>query len=146
MSNPFKWDGEDHPDIVSLVLLVLTCFLVMGLLTLLTACDNSARMLDCVDGCSTFSNGVDGIDGADGTDGIDGTDAVFEVVDPCGDNPAFAHEEVLLRLVSGGPLYAHYSNGSLQFLTPLYPNTSYRTTDGTNCHFSIDSLHNIVYP
>lgn len=50
------------------LLFILTAFFI-------TACDNTALLLDCVDGCSV-SNGADGRDGATGAQGPAGQDGI----------------------------------------------------------------------
>lgn len=78
----------------------------------------------------------------DGTFGVvlDGTDApptpytVTEMIDPCGDQTAF--DEILMRLAND-QLVAHFSSGSLEFLTTLPPG-NYVTTDGTHCYFTVN--------
>jgi hypothetical protein len=60
---------------------------------------------------------------------------ITELLDPCGNGAGF--DEVLLR-TSGGDIIAYFEQGANRFLSVLTPG-SYRTTDGTNCNFSIDS-------
>lgn len=62
-------------------------------------------------------------------------ESVSEVLEPCGDSPGF--DEVLLRMNSGR-LVAYFESGGNRFLSTLPPG-NYRTTDGTNCNFSIDN-------
>lgn len=50
------------------LLLILAVFFI-------TACDNTSRLLDCIDGCS-ISDGQDGQDGAEGAQGPAGQDGI----------------------------------------------------------------------
>jgi hypothetical protein len=70
-------------------------------------------------------------------------ETIVEVIDPCGDNPSKQFEEVLLRL-SNGQILAHFSSGNKEFFSLLSPG-NYVTTDGTNCHFTVDAKNNITY-
>ncbi len=113
------------------------------------------------------TNGTDGVDGEDGTDckvvqlsngayitcsdgseatifnGVDGSDSVAEVIDPCGDEAAF--DEVLFRFADD-TIYAVYAdlNANKIHLTEL-PAGAYVTTDGTDCHFTIDTENQLSY-
>lgn len=86
---------------------------------------------------------LNGIDGKDGQDGEPALYSVVGLVDPCGDFPGF--DEVLLRLGTG-QLLAHYSSGNgnnrVEFLA-LVEQGNYTTTDGSGCHFSVDSDNQI---
>lgn len=82
----------------------------------------------------------------DGQDGVDGEDAatvisVSEIIDPCGKQTSF--DEVILRLTNG-QLLAHYSQGGNEFLSVIGPG-SYRTTDGTNCNFTVNSTGSVTW-
>lgn len=66
---------------------------------------------------------------------------VVDIINPCGD--ATGHDEVLFRLQNRS-LIAHYASGSAQFLTVLAPG-SFVTTDGTNCHFSVNNAMDVVW-
>jgi len=126
-------------------------------------------LIECEDGTSSFiSNPEQGPAGQDGVgcnvtpaingalitcatgsvlvlNGQDGTDApptaytVVGLVDPCGDKPGI-YDEVFFRL-HNGLLVASFSdnqNGLNTRFSVLTPG-SYRTTDGSNCYFSVDS-------
>lgn len=90
------------------------------------------------------ATGATGPAGQDGTAGEAGASAVVEVIDPCG--PEGAHDEVLLRFTDGGPLFAVYFSHQqkLAFMTELVPGTSYITTDGTGCAFSVDENNEVM--
>jgi hypothetical protein len=79
--------------------------------------------------------GAAGPQGLPGEAGKAGQNAVVEVYDPCGDSPGF--DEVILKLADG-TLMSYFESGSNRFLTILRPGT-YRTTDGSNCIFTIRS-------
>lgn len=89
----------------------------------------SGSIIDCEDGTSAVL--------LNGQNGLDGAHAVLEIIDPCNKQGAF--DEVLLRL-SNGALLAYFTQGSFNtsFLTLLTPG-QYQTTDGTNCHFTVNS-------
>lgn len=103
------------------------------------SCTVAAMSNGAIITCGTTSTVI--LNGAKGTDGSNGKDApptaysVVEMIDPCGAQSQF--DEVLLRLANN-QLIAHFSNGSNQFLTVIGPG-SYITTDGTSCHFTIDT-------
>lgn len=125
---------------IILLALIFTIFLIF-----LTACgEDGARGPAGVPGADgrNGTNGEQGPTGPQGGVGSSGADAILEVINPCGDDPA--HDEVILRL-SGGRLLAHYSSGGKQFLTLLQANTTYSTTDGHACTFTVDSAMNISY-
>lgn len=108
-------------------------------------------------------SGTDGSDGQDGNDGIagatgpkgdpgePGSDAPpnpltpVELVDPCGDTPG-VFDEVFLRMYSGILLasFSDNSGGKNTRLSVIIPG-SYVTTDGSNCHFQVNSQMEIEY-
>lgn len=97
---------------------------------------------------SPGQNGSDGVDGADGRDGEDGISPTspflpVDIVDPCGDT-AGIYDEVLLRL-GNGTLLASFSDnaGGQNTRFSILVAGSYRTTDGSNCYFSVDSSNQI---
>lgn len=99
-------------------------------------------LISCTDGTqSVVLDGEDGANGQNGQDAQISAHTIVEVYDVCG-NQAGALDEVLLRTKSGKWI-AHYSSGSLQFLTILEPG-SYRTTDSTRCAFTVNSSNQIV--
>lgn len=59
---------------------------------------------------------------------------IVDLIDPCGQEADF--DEVLLKLYNGQYL-VHFSHGGKQFLSTIGTG-SYVTTDGTNCHFTIN--------
>lgn len=104
-------------------------------------------LISCTDGTSavlldgpTGPRGDTGEKGDSGSNGVDGLNApptpytVTEMIDPCGDQTAY--DEILMRLAND-QLVAHFSSGSLEFLTVIPPG-NYVTTDGTHCHFTVD--------
>jgi len=102
---------------------------------------SNGAVITCSNTSAVVYNGKDGTDGEDGVDGKDGEDAPVgtytftESIDPCGSESQF--DEVLFR-TGAGELVAHYSKGNKQFLTFIGPG-SYKTTDGTNCLFTVNS-------
>ena len=86
-------------------------------------------------------DGKDGAAGIAGSPGRNGTSPapsaydIAEIIDPCGKQAT--HDEVILRLTNGS-LLAHYSDGTKQFFSVIGAG-SYRSTDGTNCVFSVDA-------
>lgn len=93
----------------------------------------NGSIISCTDGTSVVI--LNGVDGADGQDAPPTPYTVTGLIDPCGKQGQF--DEVLLRLANGS-LLAHYASGSNQFLVVIGPG-NYKTTDGTNCFFSINS-------
>lgn len=96
---------------------------------------NGARIV-CTDGSEAVV-----INGTNGSDAPVSQYSVLEVIDPCGDTPGF--DEVLLRLANN-TLLAHYSDGQKQFLVLIGPG-SYVTTDGKNCHFTVDTNMGVTW-
>lgn len=101
-----------------------------------TQLENGAQIL-CGDNTGAIIlNGAVGQMGASGQDGRDlaaGPYTIVGIIDPCGKQSAY--DEVLIRL-GNSQLLAHYSDGAKQFFVLIGPG-SYRTTDGTNCHFEV---------
>lgn len=94
------------------------------------------------------NDGSDGRDGADGEDGEDGQDATspflpISLVDPCGDK-AGVYDEVFIRMQNGTLLasFSDNSNGQNTRFSVISVG-SYKTTDGSNCFFSIDANGNL---
>jgi len=82
--------------------------------------------------------------GEDGQDGQSSPYMITEIVDPCGDAPGI-YDEVLIRI--GSMLLASFSdnaNGKNTRLS-LLVSGNYVTTDGSNCHFSVDNNNNVTY-
>lgn len=86
--------------------------------------------------------GEDGEDGTNGLNGQDGLDAdqtynIVEIIDPCGDTPN-KYDEVILKLGNGTYLasFSDNANGLNTRFSILLPG-NYRTTDGTNCNFTL---------
>lgn len=80
-----------------------------------------------------------GTPGADGAAGAPGTDAIVQIIDPCGDAPGI-YDEVILKL-SNGTLLASFSdnaNGNNTRFSVLTAG-NYTTTDGSNCHFTVNA-------
>lgn len=102
-----------------------------------------ALMVGMTTGCGR-RHGRDGINGTNGTNGVDGLDAVADIIDPCGKQGA--HDEVILVL-SDGQLLASFSDAASGLNTrfSLIGPGNYVTTDGTNCHFSVDSDLNVTF-
>lgn len=94
---------------------------------------SNGAIISCTDGTSVVI--LNGTDGEDGEDAPPTAYSVVEIKDVCGDQSGF--DEVLLKLGNGKWL-AHFSGSGNNFLTILTPGT-YRTTDGTSCHFTVNS-------
>lgn len=95
--------------------------------------------------------GEKGDKGDTGERGEDGTDAaisayqVSAIIDPCGDAPGIV-DEVLLKLHNGQILVSFSDNASgLNTRFAVLGAGSYRTTDGTNCNFSVDGSGNVSF-
>ena len=65
-----------------------------------------------------------------------GHNNIVDIIDPCGDW-SNGFDEVILR-TSDGKLLAYFENGSNRYLSLLVPG-SYRTTDGSNCNFTVNN-------
>lgn len=89
-------------------------------------------LISCTDGTSAVL--MDGEDGENGEDAPPTPYTVTEMIDPCGDQAQF--DEILMRLAND-QLVAHFSSGSLEFLTVIPPG-NYVTTDGTHCYFTVN--------
>lgn len=76
-----------------------------------------------------------------GKDAAENDYDVMDLIDPCGKEGTF--DELILRL-RNGILLAHYSTGNKQFITQLHPG-NYVTTDGTNCHFTVNNDLDIMW-
>lgn len=92
-------------------------------------------------------NGTNGSDGQDGEDGQDAPPTQFTpvaIIDPCGDAPGIA-DEIFLRLASNQLLwsFSDNQNGLNTRFSLAYPG-SFKTTDGSNCKFTIDSNNNVI--
>jgi hypothetical protein len=93
---------------------------------------SNGAQIQCNDGTfAVISNGKDGKNATSTATGYE----IVKVIDPCGTKTAF--DEVLLQFANGD-LLAHYSDGIKEHFT-LIPPGSYRTTDGTNCNFTVTS-------
>ena len=60
-------------------------------------------------------------------------------IDPCNNGPGY--DEILIKTSEG--VFAYFEQGNQRFLTKLEPNTAYRTTDGQNCNFQLDTAGNL---
>lgn len=109
-----------------------------------TQLDNGSLIICPDDSTSIILNGPVGPKGDRGLPGQDlqaGAYNVVATINPCGKQGT--HDEVLFKL-NNGQILAHYSDANKQFLTLLSPG-NYRTTDGTNCNFSVDSDFNVTW-
>lgn len=88
--------------------------------------------------------GAVGPAGQDGEDGSSSPLSITSIVDPCGDAPGI-YDEVFLKLANGTLLasFSDNANGNNTRFSVLVPG-SYVTTDGSNCHFSVDSAGNVI--
>lgn len=124
-----------------------------GGVTILSGLDaNDSGSLDSGDSSllsSTVCNGTNGANGSNGSNGADGADAPINnftpvaIIDPCGDAPGI-YDEVMLRLYNG-QLLASFSDNINGYNTrfSILGAGSYQTTDGSNCHFTVDALGNV---
>jgi len=87
-----------------------------------------------------------GSDGTNGNDGIDAPPSEFtpvEIIDPCNDAPGI-YDEVFLRLYNGQLLWSLSDNeNGKNTRFSLAVAGSWKTTDGSNCFFSIDNSYNL---
>lgn len=84
---------------------------------------------------ATICNGVDG---ADGHDAPPTAFTPVQIIDPCGDAPGI-WDEVMLKLQNGTLLASFSDNASGQNTRfSVITAGSYVTTDGSNCHFTVD--------
>lgn len=84
--------------------------------------------------------GNQGVAGVNGTNGLDAdtTYSVVEIVDPCGQQHPNGYDEVILKLGNGQYLASFSDNANgLNTRFGVLPPGNYRTTDGTNCNFTI---------
>lgn len=107
---------------------------VVSEITASSAYPNGGAVVSCGDSSVAIKNG---------SNGTAGQNAVLEVINPCGDQGA--HDEVLLRLADGS-LLASFSDSASGTNTrfSVIGAGSYATTDGTNCHFAVDSAGNVT--
>lgn len=96
----------------------------------LTQLENGV-LIQCPDGTSSVvMNGVDATPNAY---------SILEFIRPCPDKSY----EVLMRLYNR-EIIAHYSDGNKQYLRFIGPG-NWKTTDGTNCQFTIDADMNVSW-
>lgn len=70
---------------------------------------------------------------------------VDQIIDPCGDSPGI-YDEVLLKLYNGQILALFVDNvNGLNARLSLIPAGNFVTTDGSNCHFSVDGVGNVTW-
>lgn len=87
--------------------------------------------INCDDGTSAVV--LNGLTGAAGPQGTSGTNAIYEIIDPCGDDPNHV-DEVLLRLNSGDLIAWYRDVGLFNFDAG-----SWVTTDHQRCNFTVTS-------
>lgn len=69
---------------------------------------------------------------------LESNDNIVDIIDPCGDHPTKI-DEVILRTQSGKLIASFSDNANGQNTRfSIIKVGSYVTTDGTNCHFSVD--------
>lgn len=73
---------------------------------------------------------------------ISSQDTIVQYIDPCGDKPG-TFDEILMQTKSGN-FIAYFESGSKRYLTTLQKNVNYVTTDGSACHFTINSSGELV--
>lgn len=103
---------------------------------------NGGALITCSDSSVLLLNGATG---PQGEVGPVSPYALTEIIDPCGNAPGI-YDEVILR-TQAGRLLASFSdnvNGYNTRLSELVQG-NYMTTDGSNCHFSVDSLGNVSW-
>lgn len=93
----------------------------------------------------TICNGTNGTDGANGSDAPSTPFTPVSIINPCGDKPA-VYDEIFLKLANGTILasFSDNADGKNTRFSVLTPNTTYRTTDGDNCVFTIDANGNVT--
>jgi hypothetical protein len=89
---------------------------------------NGVSTITCSDGSS--------VDVSDGAPGLPGQNLSLTFVDPC-PSIVIPHPELLMQI--DGILYAVYASGTKIHLSRLQENTTYQTTDGRACTFSIQN-------
>lgn len=124
-------------------LVLLFCFAII----FLSACVRGPRGDQGSQGAQGFvgEQGESGPQGNQGSTGLPGQDAVIDIIDPCGDAVGI-YDEVILRL-STGQLLASFSDSASGSNTrfSLLERGFYVTTDGSNCHFSVDQDYNVIF-
>lgn len=97
-------------------------------------------IVDCGASSAVISNGAPG---ADGLNAAPSAYAIEELVDPCGDIPGIL-DQVLFRLANGVLISIVSDNpkGKNTRLSILEAG-NYKTTDGSNCHYSVDVNNNL---
>lgn len=127
---------DGHDALIEVLPLAVSC--PAGGYSLLTATDsNSNGLIDSTD--KNYSL-VDVCNGVSGNDGAVGPSGILAIIDPCSDFPG-VHDEVLIRL-SDGRLLASFSNnvnGDYTRFSILQSGVGYKSTDGSNCFFSVDA-------
>lgn len=98
----------------------------------------SGALIQCTDG--SLAQVLNGINGAPGIAGADGT--VVETILLCPLLSGGTFREYLLRIA--GSLYGVYYNGTVSGMAKLWPG-NWRSTDGRNCSFTIDSNLQVWY-
>jgi hypothetical protein len=87
--------------------------------------------------------GLQGEAGQNGVNGLPGLNAdttyqVTEIIDPCGQQHPNGYDEVILKLGNGKYLASFSDNANgLNTRFGVLPAGTYRTTDGTNCTFTL---------
>ena len=103
---------------------------------------NGGALITCGDSSVLLLNGVPG---PQGEQGPASPYTITEIIDPCG-NASGIYDEVLLKLQSGKILasFSDSANGKNTRLSEITQG-NYVATDGSNCHFSVDSLGNVSW-
>lgn len=103
---------------------------------------NGGALITCGDSSVLLLNGSPG---AQGEQGPSSPYSIAEIIDPCG-NASGIYDEVILKLQNGKILasFSDNANGKNTRLSEITQG-NYMTTDGSNCHFSVDSLGNVSW-
>lgn len=148
---------------------MMKILLILSLFLAITACDNTAQFLDCIDGCSNTKGdkgdtGPQGPQGDSGTNGLsctvstvpngsiisceDGTTTTvlngteIEEIELCPSVLGGTFTEYLLKIDDA--LYGVYAKGQKIGLTKLTPGV-WSTTDGRDCTFTVHADGNVTY-
>lgn len=107
--------------------------------------DNNVLENSEVNAASFVCDGQTGPQGPQGPAGPTGTYQIISIIDPCGDASGI-YDEVLLKLANGTIIasFSDNANGNNTRFS-LIPAGSYVTTDGSNCHFSVDGSGNVSW-
>lgn len=67
---------------------------------------------------------------------------IADIFDPCGDDPNYPDEVILI--LGDGTALAVYAGGSKIFLTELFWDETYQTTDKQECIFTLEDDYEVI--